>query len=73
MDGIELLAQLRAAAPALPIIAMSGGDQTHRLSLLRDALLLGARAALAKPFSLEEVNAVLARALEGAGGEQAAP
>jgi CheY-like chemotaxis protein len=73
MDGIELLAQLRAASPALPVIAMSGGDQTHRLSLLRDALLLGARAALAKPFSLDEVNAALARALEGRGGEQAVP
>ncbi|MGN6391514.1 MAG: response regulator transcription factor [Gemmatimonadales bacterium] len=69
MDGIELLAQLRAAAPALPIVAMSGGDQTRQLSLLRNALLLGARVALAKPFSLDEVNTALARVLDAGGAE----
>ena len=55
MDGLELLAQLRTSAPELPVIMMSGGDQTRDLALLKDAKLLGATAALAKPFSLDEL------------------
>ena len=63
MDGIELLAQLRAIAPALPVIVMSGGDQTRGLDLLGDAMLLGAFATLAKPFSLDELLGTVTRAL----------
>ena len=64
MDGLELLAQLRATSATVPVIMMSGGDQTRDLALLKDAKLLGANGALAKPFSLDElytlVNTVLA-------------
>jgi DNA-binding response OmpR family regulator len=63
MDGLELLAQLRATCAALPIIMMSGGDQTRDLALLRDAKLLGASAALAKPFSLDELYTLVATVL----------
>jgi CheY-like chemotaxis protein len=63
MDGIEVLAQLRAIAPTLPVIMMSGGVQTKSLDLLGDAVLLGAFATLAKPFSIDELLGTVARAL----------
>ena len=63
MDGLELLAQLRATTPALPVIMMSGGDQTRDLALLQDAKLLGATAALAKPFSLDELYTLITTAM----------
>jgi hypothetical protein len=42
---------------------MSGGDQTRDLALLGDAKLLGASAALAKPFSLDELYTLVATVL----------
>ena len=63
MDGFELLAQLRATCATLPVIMMSGGDQTRDLALLGDAKLLGASAALAKPFSLDEFYTLVATVL----------
>jgi CheY-like chemotaxis protein len=70
-DGIEILVQLRALQPLLPVIVISGGDQTHTLGLLADAKLLGAVRALAKPFSLSELTAAVNHAL-GRGDGQAA-
>jgi DNA-binding response OmpR family regulator len=69
-DGIETLVQLRGLAPDLPVIVISGGDQTRTLGLLSDARLLGATRTLAKPFSLSELTAALNGVL-GAGGEAA--
>jgi CheY-like chemotaxis protein len=66
MDGIEVLAQLRANAPTLPVIMMSGGVQTKSLDLLGDAVLLGAFATLAKPFSIDELLGVVAKGLAAA-------
>jgi DNA-binding NtrC family response regulator len=63
MDGLELLVQFRAIAPEMPVIVMSGGVQTGGLNLLGDARLLGAFATLAKPFSVDELLGVVARAL----------
>ena len=63
MDGLELLVQFRAVAPAMPVIVMSGGVQTGGLDLLADARLLGACATLAKPFSIDELLGAVARAL----------
>jgi two-component system response regulator AtoC len=63
MDGLELLAQLRATCATLPVLRMSGGDQTRDLALLGDAKLLGASAALAKPFSLDEFYTLVATVL----------
>ena len=70
-DGIETLVQLRALQPSLPVIVISGGDQTHTLGLLGDAKLLGAVRTLAKPFSLSELTAAVNHAL-GTGDGQAA-
>src|SRR5919112_747751 len=69
-DGIETLVQLRALAPDLPVIVISGGDQTQTLGLLGDARLLGATRTLAKPFSLSELTAAVNLAL-GTGGDKA--
>jgi CheY-like chemotaxis protein len=63
MDGIELLVQLRTFAPRLPVVMMSGGDQTQRLDLLQDAAMLGATGLLAKPFTLDELFGAVAGAL----------
>jgi DNA-binding NtrC family response regulator len=71
MDGIELLINVKAAAPTMPVIIMSGGDQSRRLDLLKDARLLGATGILAKPFTLAELREAVTRALEARerGGE----
>lgn len=63
-DGIETLVELRAFGPEVPVIAISGGDQTRRLDLLGDAALLGAVATLAKPFTRDELLSAVALALE---------
>ena len=71
-DGIEVLVQLRGSAPGLPVIVMSGGDQTSRLDLLADAKLLGAWAVLRKPYTLDEVLGLVTRAvatLDGRPGD----
>jgi CheY-like chemotaxis protein len=70
MDGLELLVQFQAIAPKMPVIVMSGGAQTRDLDLLKDALVLGAFATLAKPFSLGELLSVVARGLAAALGPE---
>jgi CheY-like chemotaxis protein len=63
-DGIEALIQFKALDPELPVIVMSGGDQTGYLDLLGDASLLGARMTMRKPFTQREVLEAVARALD---------
>jgi two-component system chemotaxis response regulator CheY len=63
-DGIEALIQFQALDPQLPVIMMSGGDQTGYLDLLGDAALLGARMTLRKPFTRREVLEAVARTLD---------
>jgi DNA-binding NtrC family response regulator len=64
-DGLELLLELRALRPNLPIITMSGGAATKSLDLLADTRMLGAVRTVAKPFTIDEmrqaVEAVLMR------------
>lgn len=64
MNGIEVMLQLRAHAPMLPVLAMSGGDRSRDLDLLGTVGLLGAVGLLQKPFSLSELNAAIAAALQ---------
>ncbi len=63
MNGIEVIVQLRAFAPHLPVIAMSGGGQSRDLDLLGDAKLLGAVGVLYKPFTGEALNQAITAAL----------
>jgi CheY-like chemotaxis protein len=62
-NGIEVMLELRTFAPALPVIAMSGGQRALDLDLLGSARLLGAVSILAKPFSRDEVLSAVAAAL----------
>ena len=61
-EGIETIREARCAAPALPILAISGAGEAS--IYLRSARALGATASLAKPFSAEEFLATCQRLLE---------
>jgi DNA-binding response OmpR family regulator len=65
MDGIEVIAQLREAADAVPVIAMSGGGLFAKELLLANAEMLGAVHTLAKPFDLDDLAAAVREALAG--------
>ena len=61
LSGLELLSRLRQEQPDTPVIVVTGiGDRTHAEGLTR----LGAFDYILKPFSLEAVEASVARALE---------
>jgi len=61
--GIEVVVELRAFAPTLPVVAMSGGSRSRDLDLLGDAELLGAIAVLHKPFTYDDLITTVAAAL----------
>ena len=64
MDGIELVQRMRALAPGMPIIVISGhGTIETAVRVIR----LGAFDFLEKPFPLEALLQVVERALGGAG------
>ncbi len=71
MNGLEVILQLRAYAPGLPVVAMSGGERSRDLDLLGTAGLLGAVGLLTKPFTAEELAAAIATATGQAGQELA--
>src|SRR5215210_7289006 len=62
-NGIETIIELLSHSPGTRIIAMSGGGQTKRLDLLGDAAMLGAVLTIEKPFTIDEMMAVVGRAL----------
>jgi DNA-binding NtrC family response regulator len=63
MDGMELLITLKAIAPTMPVVVMSGGDRNRQMGRLADAPLMGATGILTKPFTLGELRDVVTRAL----------
>ena len=71
MDGIQVVLQLRAQAPALPIIVMSGSAIAADTARLREAHLLDGLTVLEKPFSLATLTAVVRSALATPRQEQA--
>ena len=65
-DGIETIIELRAFAPSIPIIVMSGGGgDGSRLDMLNAAELLGASLSIEKPFTLAEMLEAVRKALRG--------
>jgi DNA-binding NtrC family response regulator len=61
MDGIELLRQLRARQPALPVILVTAhGSVPSAVAAMRD----GAFDYVTKPFDNDELRAIVARALD---------
>ena len=61
MDGLELMTQITARDPALPVILLTAHG-SERVAV--DAMKRGAYDYLAKPFDIDEVAVVLERAIE---------
>ena len=62
-DGIETIQQLRDEFPSSRIIAMSGGASVAAEGPLRDAVMFGADATIAKPFTMQRLTDVVADVL----------
>lgn len=62
-EGIETILALRRRDPGVRIIAMSGGSSVGPAGFLRIAQGAGAMYTLSKPFSTDELVAVVQRAL----------
>ena len=60
-DGIETIRELRRLAPKIPILAVSGTE--HADLYLNAVSLLGADAALSKPFCFDELVQAVAQLL----------
>jgi CheY-like chemotaxis protein len=65
-DGIELIQDLRAREPGLPIVAISGASP-HHLTALEVAKELGADATLHKPYGADELVRAIRRVVEAVG------
>ena len=63
-DGLELIIEMRRRRPDALIIALSGGGQIGNIGYLEVATLLGATAALAKPFEVHEFVALVRSVLK---------
>ncbi|MFN3574620.1 response regulator [Phenylobacterium sp.] len=63
-DGVELIRDIKARRPDLPIIAMSGGWRSiNPDTVLEMARALGAEAGLVKPFDRATLTATVAEVL----------
>jgi CheY-like chemotaxis protein len=62
-EGVETIRELRRDFPAVKIIAISGGGRGSSADYLNFAKKFGAAATLAKPFSRDELRAVIDRTL----------
>ena len=63
MDGIEVMLALRKRWPTVPVVAISGGGRVHASEFLDLARHLGANATLRKPFTSDELLAVVDQTL----------
>lgn len=63
MEGLETIAHLKRLKPNMPVIAMSGGGRTKNMDFLRMAENLGAVDSLPKPFSGQEIMAIMGKHL----------
>lgn len=66
-EGIETTERLLALDPSVPVVAMSGGGRGSAVSYLKIAQLVGARATLEKPFTLDQLRTVVAEVLTPRG------
>lgn len=67
VNGVEFLSSLRTSHPDLPVVMLSGAPSIHPVL---EALELGARDYIRKPFDITELRLVVRRALESADLEQ---
>jgi DNA-binding response OmpR family regulator len=64
VDGLELLRSMQKEQFQVPLIAMSGGSsRLPGADVLQLARLLGARAVLSKPFTVDDLQAAVRTAL----------
>ena len=77
MDGLETMRHIRALAPAIPIIAISGRSVTPDAyaepDFLKMAIKLGAVASLQKPFHPEALLATVDGCLKSAQSSSVPP
>jgi DNA-binding response OmpR family regulator len=71
-EGIETIIELRRRLAIPRIIAISGGGAIGGMEALQLARMIGAEAALLKPFSMSALVETVARLLEEAEQEQSA-
>jgi CheY-like chemotaxis protein len=64
-DGLETILELRAVAPGLPVIAISGGSAMMSMDVLSAARRFGARHVFSKPFDPLAVVAAVSELLDG--------
>jgi DNA-binding response OmpR family regulator len=64
-SGLQLIMELRAHNSAIPVIAMSDGGQSKNLNPLSYSEVLGSVRTIAKPFSLEDMVAMVRQELTG--------
>jgi DNA-binding response OmpR family regulator len=62
-DGLEVIRELRAQSPTARVIAMTDGGRSRNLDPLRHAGIFGANRTIAKPFTLEEMLAIVKQVL----------
>lgn len=62
-EGIETISEIRALAPNLPVLAISGGGRVQASAFLDLAMLLGASDVMTKPFRSQEILDRAARLL----------
>lgn len=65
--GAELIADVRTRWPQLPIIAISGSSIVEGRTIEEAARMIGADAAIAKPFRARQLADLIARLLTGRG------
>ncbi len=64
-EGIETITELQEEQCPPPILAISGGGTSGYAEVLEEAMLFGATATLAKPFSLADLRTTVATLLAG--------
>jgi CheY-like chemotaxis protein len=55
MDGLEVILEIRKAHPGIPVIAISGGMKSGKMSFLTHAKKFGACRIFEKPVELAEI------------------
>ena len=67
-EGVETLMAIKAQAPDVKVLAISGGGRLGSTDLLAMARKLGADAVMAKPFRSTDVVGAVARLLQPSDG-----
>lgn len=63
LDGHEVISALKVLHADVPVIAMSGGSAVPKDELLMQAVALGAREVIMKPFEFQQLLGAVQRAL----------